>query len=413
MTDTTDDTPEALKNHSISTELHATDEESRHSLQKDEEIEHLRKQISHMSEAMRLLAAQIRNADLTAHPIHKLIPSDDQTVATDCDTVLSEEGTCSVVDQRSRTWSACIASVDHTDMRLCEITDELTRSQTADVLALQNAAAMLQEHVRLASQEAVLAVHDTVQAQSSSDEWKRRAIRAEDQCAALWDENAQLKMQNEKLGMERRVLVKEVRKLRKAESSKQDYWKHFESYLKGAMNLHEQRLKNTLNEANDDMVSTFSALSDEGATVTLKTDKPIHIESETSMTRTMAPSSKSNTPRASNSSAPTSPTADHRAMSPSSIGNARVEPQGAMLKVSNLRRQVQRRFGSERHRPQASPSSPPESIDFYAAECVSPVMSYDSNDGVWSVEDSNHSKRSVDGIEPDKECSGCVAIHGN
>jgi len=391
----------------------------KYSSSKDQELENLRKQLAHMSEAMRLLAAQIRNADLTDHAINKMVMSDDQTVATDCDTVISEEETASVVHQRPRTFSAT-ASVDHTDMRLCEITDELTRSQTADLLTLQNAASMLQEHARLASQEAALAVHDAVQAQSSTDDWKRRALRAEDQCAALRDENVNLELQNEKLALERRVLIKEVRKLRKTESTKQDYWKHFESYVKGAMNLHEQQLKKKPNDAADDF-STYSAFSsDEGATATLKTDKPIHVGSET-ISRTSPPSIP--TPRL--SSAPTSPVGEmnHQTLSPLSVGkrtssHARTSPHGTMLKVSNfggaMRRQVQRRFAKpeEAHRQQAAAGSPPESIDFYQSDCVSPVMSYDSVDGVWSV-DSNHAKSFAGDTELDKECSGCASLNGN
>ena len=412
MTDTANTAPQVLTNETISLEITSSSKELSHSSHKDQELESLRKQLACMSEAMRLLAAQIRNADLTAHSINKIVLSDDQTIATDCDTVVSEEDTPSIANHRSRTFSAA-ASVDQTDIRLCEIADELTRSQTADMLTLQNATSMLQEHARLASQEAVLAVHDAVEAQNSTNDWKRRAVRAEDHWAALQDENVNLKMQNEKLAIERRVLIKEVRKLRKAESTKQDY---FESYVKGAMNLHEKQLKKKSSEVADDL-STYSALSDEGATVTLKTDKPIHVESETSTSRISPPC----TPTTRKSSAPTSPVGEPhcRALSPSFDGkrsSARASngPHGTMQKVSNfggaMRRQVQRRFAKseETHRQ----PSPPESIDFYPGDCVSPVMSYDSVDGVWSV-DSNHSKSSDGDNELDKECSGCVSMHGN
>jgi len=371
---------------------------------------------------MRVLATQIRNADLMAHPIHKIVMSDDHTVATDCDTVISEEeeGSSSVmVNHRSRTFSAA-ASVDHTDIRLCEITDQLTRSQTADLLTLQNAASMLQEHARLVSQEASLAVHDAVQAQRSTDDWKRRAVRAEDQCAALRDENHTLTLQNEKLTIERRVLIKEVRKLRKADSTKQDYWKHYESYVKGAMNLHELQLKKKSHDTADDF-STYSALSDERTAVTLKADKPIHVGSEMSISRTSPPCS----PRTKDSSARTSLVGDmnQRALSPLSFGKRTISsatsgPHGTMLKVSNfggaMRRQVQRRFAKpeETHPPQASVESPPGSIHLYPRDCVSPVLSYDSVDGAWSVE-SNHSKSSVRDTEFKKECSGCSLLQGN
>lgn len=396
-------------------------------MDKDRELQELREQLarsqarlSHLSEAQRLLAAQIRQADLSAHPIKKVGgSSDDQTIATDCDTVLSEDdnNNNNITNNRAPTCSA--HSVDPTELRLCQITDQLTQSQTADLLALQNAAHMLQEHARLASQEAVEAVHDAVQAQGCLEEWKRRAMRAERKCMALHSENVNLKANNEKLAAERRVLIKEVRKMRKAQTEKQGHWQQFESYILGAMNMHEQRLKKCASKDTVDDLSTYS--SDEGATVTLKTDKLIHVESAAPrQTPPALPECNPDkddddddecafVPVSSNDASHSSKQNNNRPLKKlSSLGGGLANGLGNYNRA--VRKQVQRTLAKASGEKQL-PGTPPKRINVYPSDCVSPVMSYDSVDGVWSIEDSNHSKSSlVDAVDLDKECSGCASL---
>ena len=393
---------------------------------KDEEIVRLRAQLSRsnarlscISEGMRLLAAQIRQADLTAHPIKKIILTDDQTISTECDaTVVSEEES-----NRASSSTCSTQSVDPTETRLCEITDELSQSQTADLLALQNAAHMLQEHARLSSQEAALSVRDAVQAQGSLEEWKRRAVQAERKNAKLAAENQHLKAQNEKLAAERRVLIKEVRKLRKVHDEKQDYWGQLESYFLGALNMHEQNLKKNQQLQTDDEFSA-SSNSDEGALVTVKTDTAVHVESDPTPTPAESTSEASSTPQVENS-APDSTTCSDSTSAHSNGGSSGQKFSFFGESFANrfgranraMRQQVQRRLSktsadvttttttttntntttiTTTTTTSESPTEelPVDRIDMYPGDCVSPSTSYDSVAGSCSIDDSDHSSKS-------------------
>jgi hypothetical protein len=117
---------------------------------------------------------------------------------------------------------------------------QMTTLDTSDLLALQNAAHMLQEHVKLSSMEAAVTVQDTIRAQSSAHEWRARALETEKALLRMHKENVDLKNANEKLAAEHRLLVTELRKVRKQVAMNSN---HLESYMANALTFHEQQLK--------------------------------------------------------------------------------------------------------------------------------------------------------------------------
>jgi hypothetical protein len=139
---------------------------------------------------------------------------DDHTVQTLTETISSEGDDYSLRSaNRGRTWSN--NSAEFEDVRLAELTEKLSNQGGADLMALQNAAHMVLEHARLASQEASIVVRDTQLAQSQAEQYQQRALSAEKENKFLSKGNKTLNAQVDKLKAERRVLVKEVRSLRK------------------------------------------------------------------------------------------------------------------------------------------------------------------------------------------------------
>mmetsp|Transcript_24711 Transcript_24711/g.51389 ORF Transcript_24711/g.51389 Transcript_24711/m.51389 type:complete len:403 (-) Transcript_24711:164-1372(-) len=124
-------------------------------------------------------------------------------------------------------------------------TERMAPLPASDLLALQNAAQMVKEHVRLSSVEASVAVEDTIQAQTAAREWQRRALAAEAELKHTRKQAARFQSQNQKLVYERKVLCREVRKVRKelADTKQQDLWGQLECYMTQALNIHENQLK--------------------------------------------------------------------------------------------------------------------------------------------------------------------------
>jgi len=188
-----------------------------------------------MSESMRLLARQMKQADLSANA--KLLISDDATTATTSDdTIASEFEDRSLFRSHS---SDC-------DLQLSELTEQLTSCHlAADIMALQNASHMLQQHARLASQEAAANVVDTVEAQTAAQHWEKEAVEAQHTSKRLDQDNKILRASAETLSAEKRILVKEVRSLRKklSETRRTDLCHQIQDYVAGALTIHEDLLQ--------------------------------------------------------------------------------------------------------------------------------------------------------------------------
>jgi hypothetical protein len=246
---------------------------------KDIVIQKLRSQLALMSEGMRLLAVQIRQADRhgttsTVQKIKALTCSmeDEYTVATESysgdgvDTVVST----TTVGEPSSTTMNHVSQLNPSDIRLGEIMQDLTRSQTADLMALQNAVHIVQQHAQLAAQEAVWAVQDSVQAQRVVQTWQKQMTRTEKRVRKLQAENTKLAARNSKLTAERRLLIQEVRKLWQNKSSSQ----HFYTTILEAMQLHQEHLKHKTLEVEGYSLSddSLSKDSNSNSVVLLKTN---------------------------------------------------------------------------------------------------------------------------------------------
>jgi len=214
-----------------------------------------------LSEGVRMIASQLGSHhhqqqhqqnqvdSATGAATHKRIQrtdSDDNvTHATAEETILSVEVGESFSFQDSVTKSTSFL-MEH-DSQLSEIlaTERMAPMPAADLLALQNAAQMVKDHVRLSSAEAAIAVQDTIQAQRAARDWQSRALTAESELKFAKKQVHHLSKQNQKLSQERKVLVKEVRKVRRelAEDKQQDMWGQLEGYVAQALSIHEHQLK--------------------------------------------------------------------------------------------------------------------------------------------------------------------------
>jgi hypothetical protein len=189
---------------------------------------------------------------------------DDHTVLTSTETVSSEGDDYSLrSSNRGRTWSN--TSVTFEDVRLAELTGKLANQGGVDLMALQNAAHMVLEHARLASQEASIVVRDTQLAQSQAEEYQLRALSAEKENEMLVKENKTLTAQVDKLTAERRVLVKEVRSLRKELTTPKTSGRmqQLEQYVAEALTAHEQHLKSKTDQAKTDKAVADEAVANE------------------------------------------------------------------------------------------------------------------------------------------------------
>jgi len=186
---------------------------------------------------------------------------DDHTVQTLTETIASEGDDSSFLSTtRSRTWSNHSAASE--EVRLAELTGQLASQVRGDLMALQNAAHMVLDHAQLASQEASVVVEDTQLAQSQAVEYKGRALVAEKDNSQLGEEKKGLHAQVEKLTAERRLLVKEVRSLRKelASTKEKGMMEQLERYIVGALSMHEQLLKVKANGAKAGRVAADDVL---------------------------------------------------------------------------------------------------------------------------------------------------------
>jgi hypothetical protein len=124
---------------------------------------------------------------------------------------------------------------------------QLSAGHTADLLVLQNAAHMLQAHAVWASQEAAWAVQDLAASHAATCEWQQRALAAELKLAQVEASQGHLTARHERCKQERRLLIREVRKLRspvtQPTADDGSLWTQCETYVLGALRLHEAQLK--------------------------------------------------------------------------------------------------------------------------------------------------------------------------
>jgi len=115
-----------------------------------------------------------------------------------------------------------------------------TSAIAADFMMLQNSIHMLQEHVRLVSDEASQAQ----QAQVEGQMYKEHNERLRVETRVLLSENAKLKTSCKKFYNERRILIREVRTLRQklASMQHQGVMEHVHQYISEALSIHEQQL---------------------------------------------------------------------------------------------------------------------------------------------------------------------------
>ena len=219
-----------------------------------------------LREGIRLIASQMmtKNQENQQGGVYHHPSPRKWTEDTAVETVLSEDGSSCVsyaVGSNQSSWALDESehSYEPTSIRSCSYfdqstslydilkTDKLASGPAADLLALQNAAEMLQEHVRLASTEATVTVDDTIRAQAAARSWQKQAFVAQEELKHVTAEAEYLRAQNKKLTAERKVLVKEVRKIRKelAEKDQENMWTQLESYVTSALNVHEYQLKSS------------------------------------------------------------------------------------------------------------------------------------------------------------------------
>lgn len=245
-----------------------------------EELAHERKQrvraesnLDNFRQGAHLLTLQLKESDLhndeyECHGVDVVAKyhDDDHTVLTLTETVSSEGDDYSLRSaNRGRTWSNNSNSVALEDVRLAELTGKLSNQGGVDLMALQNAARMVLEHARLASQEASIVVRDTQLAQSQAEQYQQRALSAETENEVLAKGNETLNAQVDKLTAERKVLVKEVRSLRKElETSKtRGMMEQLERYVTGALTAHEHYLKSKTEQAKRDKAAADEAVANE------------------------------------------------------------------------------------------------------------------------------------------------------
>ena len=187
------------------------------------------------SEGVRLIASQLKEHHRQNR--RKSNDSDTETNATAEESIHSSDGGETVIKQ-------CF-SLEPDELSGILDTDRMAPLPAADLLALQNASQMVKEHARLSFEEATTAVEDTVEAQAAAREWQRRALAAEAEVNKLRTQNSKLRAHSHKLETQKKVLVKEVRKIHKqlASAKKDDMLTQLQSYVASALNIHEQQLK--------------------------------------------------------------------------------------------------------------------------------------------------------------------------
>ena len=137
------------------------------------------------------------------------------------------------------------------DIRLNGLSQSLEGIVGADLLGLSQAAQMLNEHARLASHEASILTDDITIATRTVDSALERSIKAEKAVMRLYRENINLQNQLDNLMIERKVLAREIKSMRKEnitlkqfqqDCKRQEMMLALEQHVRGALIVHEQQL---------------------------------------------------------------------------------------------------------------------------------------------------------------------------
>lgn len=263
-------------------------------------------QLEHQNalEALRQLAEGVR---IVTRQMKQQHADDNDSVATS-----STIDTATTTPTRTRTYSGDSNSVlssvvSEDDRRLNDLSHTLEGVIGADLLGLSQAAQMVNEHARLASQEASVLTDDMADAGQTAEEALERAVKAEKAVTILHREKKNLQKQLESKRVERRVLAKEVKVLRKENTTlkqlQQDYERQdvllaLEQHVRGALEVHEQQLAmaNTRNLADKEDVAAEESSKPENTVTTA--EEPIAEEdtaaeepAELSINETPAPDS--------------------------------------------------------------------------------------------------------------------------
>ena len=196
-------------------------------------------------EALRLLAEGVRIVTRQMKQQH--FNDDNDSVAS---------GTSdTTTPMRGRTFSNGTVSVcsfvSDDDRRIDDLTHSLEGVVGADLLGLSQAAQMVNEHARLASQEASILTDDMALAAMAAQDALERAIKAEKAAMRLHRENVALQHQLDQLMVDRKVLAKEIKSIRREnsllkqyqqDSKRQEMMLALEHHVRGALLVHEKQL---------------------------------------------------------------------------------------------------------------------------------------------------------------------------
>ena len=156
---------------------------------------------------------------------------------------------------RDRTFSngnvSVCSFVSDDDKRIDDLTHSLDGLVGADLLGLSQAAQMVNEHARLASHEASILTDDMTQAALAAQAAHDRAVKAEKAAMRLHRENVALQHQVDQLLVDRKVLAKEIKSIRREnaelkkyeqDSKRQEMMFALEQHVRGALLVHEKQL---------------------------------------------------------------------------------------------------------------------------------------------------------------------------
>ena len=170
---------------------------------------------------------------------------------------------------RSRTWSGASSVYSYAsqdDRRLSDLT--CSPRIGADLLQLSQAASMVGEHARLSSEEATVLTTDVAQLHTTTVQATERATAAETMLRRLCKVTQDAKQQLSVVKMEKKLLVREVKQLRQwqaehlakeHEGTRNDMLSALESYVVGALQLHETTLKQAHTKAEQEKLDQVLA----------------------------------------------------------------------------------------------------------------------------------------------------------
>jgi hypothetical protein len=181
----------------------------------------------------------MKHADLAVPVSEQRKNLDDDDDATE----VTASDTCCTTDDGSKA-NASIVSLSkkvEEQERYIQAVTRLDDEFASDLMALQNAAYMVQQRAVLAEEEAALAVQDMDSAREVAVKWKQRCSKLEDKVRILTVRNDRLQQRNERLVTEKRVLVKAYKELQ--QKSKEVVRNQVEHYIEEALTAHEVHLK--------------------------------------------------------------------------------------------------------------------------------------------------------------------------